>query len=113
MEEALIKAASEWGPGLLIAALLLAGLFRLASGVGMKMVAASEKQAAALSAQAQSMEGLTRSIADFVGRDGSEHREMLVLLRFIAQRQESFDEVRVEHDRRKEQAHPHCPAKHS
>lgn len=86
-EQEIIKSAVQWGPGLVIAAILLIGLFRLAGGVGMRMASASEQQATALSAQAQSMEGLTNSIRDFVQRDVSEHREMLVLLRFMVQQQ--------------------------
>lgn len=109
MEAELIRSAVQWGPGLLIAIFMLAGLFKLANSVGIKLVAASEKQATALSAQAQSMEGLTQSIRDFVQRDSGEHREMLVLLRYIAQQNQTFDEVRIEHNIRKEQTHPHCP----
>ncbi len=111
MEDALMRALVNAGAGGIIAAMVLFGLYRLAYSIGLKMVAASEKQAEALSAQAQSMEGLTKSIRDFVGRDNSEHREMLVLLRFIAQQQQIFEEVRLEHIKRKEQAHPLCPVK--
>jgi len=104
MQEELVKSALMWGPGLMIGVLILLGLYRLAEGVGMKMVAASEKQAAALSAQAQSMEGLTKSLQDFVTRDSTEHREMLVLLRFMAQDWKYEDEVIVEQVIRSEQA---------
>jgi hypothetical protein len=88
---------------------ILVGLYRLAGRLGGRFIEAQQGQAEAMGRQAQSMEALTASIKDFVGRDSSEHREMLVLLRFIAQRQQDFEEVRLEHKRRKEQAHPHCP----
>ena len=91
---------AEWGPGLLIGVMILAGLFRLADRVGMRLVAASEGQASALAAQAEAMQGLTTAIRDFVTRDNSEHREMLVLLRFIAQEQQHSyeqEEERIEH----------------
>jgi len=37
-------------------------------------------------------------------------REMPVLLRFIAQQQKELEEVRIEHETRKKQTHPDCPA---
>lgn len=89
--EDIIRMTADWGPGLLIGVLVLWGLYRLAQGVGMKMVAASEKQAEAMAKQAHSMEGLKDSIHEFVMRDTTEHREMLVLLKFIAQRQQELD----------------------
>jgi hypothetical protein len=113
IEHSLVKALVEAGVGAFIALFILAGLYRMASGLGAKFISAQQSQAEALGAQAQSLEGLTRSIRDFVVRDNSEHREMLVLLRYIAQQQNSFEEVRVEHNKRKEQAHPHCPLKTS
>ena len=113
MEQEFLKALINAGAGALIALLILVGLYRIASNLGGRFIEAQERQAHALGAQAQSIAGLTRSIQDFVGRDSSEHREMLVLLRFIAQQQQSFDEVRIEHNNRKEQTHPHCPVKHS
>lgn len=94
MDSETIKYLAEWGPGLVIGVLILAGLFRLADKVGMRLVAASEKQATALSAQAQSMESLTGALREFVTRDSSDHREMLVLLRLIAQEQQ--EEVHFE-----------------
>ena len=96
METETLRQAAAWGPGLLLGVLILAGLFRLADRVGMRLVAASERQAAALSAQAEAMQGLTSSLREFVTRDSSEHREMLVLLRFIAQEQQDFEEARHE-----------------
>jgi hypothetical protein len=113
MEEAFMKALLNAGVGAFLAALMLVGLYRIAGRLGARFIEAQQRQAEALGAQAQSVEGLTCSIREFVGRDSSEHREMLVLLRFIAQQQQSLDEVKIEHNYRKEQAHPHCPVKPS
>ncbi|GAB4389030.1 MAG: hypothetical protein Kow0025_11890 [Thermodesulfovibrionales bacterium] len=113
MEQALIKAAMNAGVGAFMAVLILIGLYRISGRLGSRFIEAQQRQAEALGAQAQSIEGLTGSIRDFVGRDSSEHREMLVLLRFMAQQQQSFDEVKVEHNYRKKQAHPYCPVKPS
>lgn len=112
-EQALVKALMDAGAGALIALFILAGLYRIAGRLGGKFIEAQQLQAEALGAQAQALNGLTRSVQDFMVRDNSEHREMLVLLRYIAQQQHSLEEVRVEHNRRKEQAHPHCPLKTS
>src|SRR4030042_5405142 len=68
----------NWGPGMLIAALILYGLFRLANGIGLKIVAALEKPAAALNRQAESMDKRTGSIQNFVDRDCSETPRMVV-----------------------------------
>ena len=95
MESEILRAAFNAGVGGAIAALVIFLAYklvsRLAMDVGMKMVHAFESQADAITRQAGSMEALTKSIQDFVGRDSSEHREMLVLLRFIAQEQQKFD----------------------
>lgn len=88
-EKEFMKIIIDAGVGGLIAALIIFLVYRMTNGlvfnVGMKMVAAFESQADAIARQAGSMDGLTKSIQDFVRRDGSEHREMLVLLKFIAQ----------------------------
>lgn len=89
VEKEIARAVINAGVGGVIAALVIYLAYRMTSGlafrVGMKMVAAFESQAEAITKQAASMEGLTESIRDFVNRDASEHREMLVLLKFIAQ----------------------------
>ena len=107
----IFKSLVFWGPGALIAGVLIYAVYQFANNIGLKFIEAQRAQADALAAQAQSMEGLKISIQSFLTKDNSEHREMLVLLRFIAQQQQAFDEVRIEHNERKEQAHPHCPSK--
>jgi hypothetical protein len=79
--------AIKWGPGILIAILMLYGLYRLllslGKDVGMKIVGALEKPASALSQQAASMDRLTISIQDYVGRDSNEHQEIIILQKVI------------------------------
>jgi hypothetical protein len=103
-----MEALMNAGVGAFIAMVILTGLYRIVRGLGEKFIEAQHRQAEAQGAQAQSLAGLTASIREATGKDNTEHREMLTLLRFIAQRQQSFEEVRVEHRKRKEQAHPHC-----
>jgi hypothetical protein len=92
--EALVNA----GVGAVIAVVILVGLYRIVGRLGGKFIEAEQRQAEALGAQAQAMEGLTRSVGEFLARDMTEHREMLVLLRFMVQRKDRLEEVRREHD---------------
>ncbi len=108
VEQEVVRALIDAGTGSLIALLMLVGLYRIARDLGGKFIDAQHRQAEALGAQARSVAGLTGSVRDFVRTDSTEHREMLVLLKFIAQRQRSFEEVRSEHIKRKKQTHPHC-----
>jgi hypothetical protein len=108
VEREIFRALVDAGAGFMIALVMLIGLYRIARSLGTSFIEAQNSQAEALGAQAQSVAGLTASIQDFVRSDNTEHREMLVLLRFIAQKQRSFDEVRSEHINRKKQAHTHC-----
>jgi hypothetical protein len=80
----------DWGPGMLIAALMLYGLYRLVKGIGLKIVAALEKPAEALTQQAQSMDRLTTSLDQFVTRDQIEHREIIILQKVILDRIENL-----------------------
>jgi len=78
---------TDWGPGLLITLIMLYGLYRLLLGlgekVGIKILGALEKPTDALSQQASSMDRLTASIKDYVSRDQSEHREIIILQKVI------------------------------
>jgi len=80
----------DWGPGMILAALVLYGLYRLVGNIGLKVVAALEKPAAALELQAKSMEKLTNSLDDYVCRDRSEHREIMMLQKVILDRIEGL-----------------------
>ena len=103
MEEALRKLffdtcseAIKWGPGLLIAILMLYGFYRLfltlGSRVGLKIIAALDepskaltRQADALTTQSESMDRLTHSIHSYVERDATEHQEIIILQKVIRQ----------------------------
>jgi hypothetical protein len=94
-----------WGPGAVIAVLIIFALFKLGQKaigttkeLGLEFIRAQQEQAQALGRQAQSMEGLKDSIEGFVHRDNSEHREMLVLLKYIAQNQPEVMRAVKEHD---------------
>jgi cytochrome bd-type quinol oxidase subunit 1 len=73
--QALINA----GGGLLIALVILIGLYRLADKHGAQFIEAQQSQAAAMGKQAEAMEEMKTSIKEFIGRDNSEHREILIL----------------------------------
>lgn len=84
----------EWGPGLLLSVIILFGLYkvllRLGREVGLKIITALEKPAAALNQQAASMDKLTVSIKDYVGRDQNEHREIIILQKIILEKIEDL-----------------------
>ncbi len=90
MEEKIIEAAISAGVGGLIAIVIIYFTYRLASmlllKVGTEMVGAFTAQAAAITRQADSMEGLTKSLREYVERDNSEHREIIILLKVMNER---------------------------
>lgn len=97
MQTELVKAVINAGVGGTIAALIIFLIYKLTSRLimelGSKMVAAFEAQAKAIERQSSSMESLTTSIQEFVNRDNSEHREMLVLLKYLAQNHQEHSHV--------------------
>ena len=76
----------DWGPGMLISLVVLYGVYHLVRGIGLKIVLALEKPAGSLDRQAESMARLTDSIQNFVERDRSEHREIIILQKVIVER---------------------------
>jgi hypothetical protein len=84
--------AIKWGPGLLIVLVMLYGLYRLINSVGLKIVAGLEKPAEALNKQAQSMDKLFSSIQGYVGRDETEHHEIILLLKVISNKVNRIEE---------------------
>jgi hypothetical protein len=99
------------GVGGFIAVLILVGLYYIVRSLGSRFVDSQVRQAEALGAQAQALASLSTSVQRFTVRDNTEHREMLVLLRLIAQHQESLEEVKREHEHRKKSAHQNCPVR--
>ena len=81
------ESIKAWGPGMFIGlAVLYAGyklLFNLGKYAIRKIGEALEKPAEALSSQARSMDRLTMSIKDYVGRDTNEHQEIIILQKVI------------------------------
>lgn len=97
-----------WGPGALIAALLILAFYRLADkfiekfvsgflSIGQDFIIAQKDQAASLAKMAQGTEGLRDCINAFVNRDNQEHREMIILLKYtreqIGQMSETIESV--------------------
>ena len=91
--------AVKWGPGLLIALIMLFGLYkgliRLGEKVGLKILSALEKPAAALNQQAESMDRLTISIQSYVSRDQLEHKEIIILQKVILEEIKKVRESRT------------------
>jgi hypothetical protein len=86
MQQELLRSIIQWGPGMVIAALVLYGLYKLANGVGMKMIECSKQQACAI-------EKLTQAIENSTSRDNSEHREMIILLKVIMEKIDQKEKV--------------------
>ena len=86
----LLKSLIFWGPGAVLALAMIWALYKLADKHFGAFIVAQQSQA-------QSMEGLKTSIQAFVATDNGEHREMMVLLKYIAQHQQGIDEMRQEH----------------
>ncbi len=72
-----------WGPGAVIAAIIIFALYKLASKFGGQFIAAQERSANALGAQAQAMTALTKSLECYMSRDNAEHKEILIMLKLI------------------------------
>lgn len=104
----IIKNLIFWGPGAIIAAIIIVAAYRLASKfigksvdgileIGRSFVAAQKEQAASLAKMAQGTEGLRDSINTFVNRDNQEHREIIILLKFTRDElngiKESLEEI--------------------
>jgi len=103
-----LKYLAFWGPGAVIAGLMIVAFYRLASriidkfvsgllSIGRDFVSAQNEQAASLAKMAQGTEGLRDSINLFVTRDNQEHREMIILLKYtrdeIGEMVERMDEI--------------------
>lgn len=73
----------KWGPGLILALVVLFGVFKFSQGMGIKLVSALDKPTGALKQQAQSMDRLTASIQEYVHRDFNEHQEIIILQKVI------------------------------
>jgi hypothetical protein len=77
-----------WGPGAIIAGLIIFALYKLALRFGGEFIETQKRQAEALGAQAQAMTNLTKSIEGYMSRDNAEHKEMLIMLKLIWEKTE-------------------------
>lgn len=106
--EEILKHMVFWGPGALIAGLMILAFYRLGEkfiekfvsgflSIGQDFITAQKEQAAALAKMAHGTEGLRDSINTFVTRDNQEHREMIILLKYtreqIGQMTESIEAI--------------------
>lgn len=91
----------ESGPGMVILLVVFYGFYRLmlnlGTRVGIKIIGAIErptealaKQADALTRQSASMDRLTTAMDEYVSRDRSEHREIIMLQKVILDRLEAM-----------------------
>lgn len=94
---------NKWGPLLLIILVMLYGLYRvilkivnsiqkMLTGIGKDVILALDRPTEALSKQANSMDRLTGSIQEYVGRDQTEHHEMILLLKVISNKVNRIEE---------------------
>lgn len=70
-------------PGLVIALIILLGLYKLLSKFGTTFVESQQEQAKSMASQATSMTGLTSSIGEFIRRDNTGHRATMILLKVM------------------------------
>ncbi|MDA8155580.1 MAG: hypothetical protein M0Z52_03870 [Actinomycetota bacterium] len=85
------KALISAGGGLLIALVILIGLYRLANKYGGKFIEAQQAQAEALGRQAQSLTDLQCSAQAYFSNDNREHREILILQKLTFEKLENLD----------------------
>lgn len=81
----ILKSLVFWGPGAVIAGYIIFVLYKLANNLGFEFIKATREQTSALARQAQSMEDLGKSVREFVTKDSTEHREMIILLKVVAE----------------------------
>ncbi len=86
------QAVINAGGGLLIALVILLGLYRLADKHGSQFIAAQQQQAVAMGRQAESMEQMQTAMKEFIGRDNSEHREILILQKMTVEKLSALEE---------------------
>ena len=87
-----LKSLCFWGPGMVIAGIMIAALYKLADKYLGEFIRAQQGQAASLAQLAQGTEGLRDSVQAFVARDNREHREMIILLKCVTDKLEKIEE---------------------
>jgi hypothetical protein len=93
-----LKFLCFWGPGAVLAGLMIWSLYKLADKFIDKFatdfINAQKAQAESLAKMAQGAEGLRDCINGFVERDNKEHREIIILLKVITEKLENLEETR-------------------
>lgn len=87
-----VKSLCFWGPGMVIAGIMIAALYKLADKYLGEFIRAQQGQAASLAQLAQGTEGLRDSVQAFVATDNREHREMIILLKCVTDKLEKIEE---------------------
>lgn len=78
-----IDSIIDHGPGMVLAIVILFGIYKLFRLLGLRFVSSMEDQAKALTVQADSMKNLTQSLQQYMGRDQLEHKEIIILQKVI------------------------------
>jgi hypothetical protein len=97
------KYLAFWGPGALIACVIIISLSKLSAKIidkwlggiialGTDFISAQKAQAESLAKMAQGAEGLRVCIDNFVNRDDRDHREITILLKYIAGKVDAIEE---------------------
>jgi hypothetical protein len=94
----LFRSLVFWGPGAVLAVVIVLCLYKLAGRFLAQFIGTQEALAIATAKQADSMEGMRDAVQAYVTKDNLEHKEILVLLKYIAQHQELYLKVCREHE---------------
>ena len=92
----IFKTLIFWGPGAIIAAVIIYTLYKLADKYLGEFIRAQQGQAESLAKLARGSEGLKDCIETFCNRDNSEHREMTILLKVLVDKVEATDKEGME-----------------
>ena len=83
MEREIIKTLIDAGIGGAISGLVITLGYALTRTLALRLIEAFEAHTIAISRQAVSIESLAVSLREFIERDGLEHKEMLILLKYM------------------------------
>ena len=87
-----LKTMAFWGPGAVIAGLMIWAVYKLCDKYLGEFVKAQQGQAESLAKLASGTDGLKDCVEEFCNRDNSDHREMTILLKCIMDKLESHVE---------------------
>jgi 3-isopropylmalate dehydratase small subunit len=84
-EFGLIKSLADLGCTVVVCAFIAIIFYKLAMKFGPAFIAAQEKIADSMAQQAQSMSGVNAAIQNYIQKDNSEHREILLGLQVVGE----------------------------